>query len=73
MDEATEHMKVARRLEKEKAFSCYLYDCREAILTKLYSVESRCPQVDRALEHYKEFDLMASKRLEEKIKTIKNG
>ena len=65
-------LKEARTmLEKEKAFSCYLYDCREAILTKLYSVENRCPQVDRALEHYKEFDLMASKRLEEKIKTIK--
>lgn len=67
-------LKEARTIAKqERAFSCYLYDCREAILTRLYSVESRCPQVDRVLEHYREFDLMASKRLEEKVKAIKIG
>ena len=57
-------------LEKEKAFSCYLYDCREALLTRLYDVDSKCSQVDKTLEHYRKFDLMASKRLEEKIKAI---
>jgi len=67
-------LKEARTMfKKEKAFSCYLYDCREAILTRLYSIESRCPQVDRVLEHYREFDLMRSKRLEEKVKAIKIG
>ena len=67
-------LKEARTmLEKEKAFSCYLYDCREALLTRLYDVNSKCPQVDRALEHYRKFDLMAGKRLEEKIKAIKIG
>ena len=64
-------LKEARTMhEKEKAFSCYLYDCREALLTRLYDVNSKCPQVDKALEHYRKFDLMASKRLEENIKAI---
>ncbi|MCI7070124.1 hypothetical protein [Bacteroides pyogenes] len=64
-------LKEARTmLEKEKAFSCYLYDCREALLTRLYDVGSKSPQVDKALEHYRKFDLMASKRLEEKVKSI---
>lgn len=67
-------LEEARTIAKqERAFSCYLYDCREAILTRLYSIESRCPQVDRVLEHYREFDLMRSKRLEEKVKAIKIG
>ena len=48
----------------------YLYDCREALLTRLYDVDSKCSQVDKTLEHYRKFDLMASKRLEEKIKAI---
>ena len=55
--------------------------CREALLTRLYDVDSKCPQVDKvlehySLEHYRKFDLMASKRLEEKIKInnrLKNG
>lgn len=64
-------LKEARTMfKKEKAFSCYLYDCREALLTRLYDVNSKCPQVDKALEYYRKFDLMASKRLEEKIKAI---
>lgn len=70
VDEVTEHRKAVRLLEKEKAFSCYLYDCREALLTRLYDVGSKCPQVDKALEYYRKFDLMASRRLEEKIKSI---
>ena len=70
VSEAMEHEKAVRRLEKEKAFSCYLYDCREALLTRLYDVNSKCPQVDKVLEHYRKFDLMASKRLEEKVKAI---
>lgn len=70
MCEAMGYEKAARRLEKEKAFSSYLYDCREALLTRLYDVDSKCPQVDRVLEHYRKFDLMASKRLEEKVKAI---
>lgn len=56
--------------KKERAFSCYLYDCREALLTRLYDVNSKCPQVDKALEYYRKFDLMAGKRFEEKIKAI---
>lgn len=71
--EAMGYEKAVRRLEKEKAFSCYLYDCREALLTRLYDVNSKCPQVDKALEYYRKFDLMASKRLEEKIKSITVG
>ena len=64
-------LKEARTMfKKEKAFSCYLYDCREALLTRLYDVDSKCSQVDKTLEHYRKFDLMASKRLEEKIKAI---
>ncbi len=64
-------LKEARTMfKKEKAFSCYLYDCREALLTRLYDVDSKCPQVDKALEYYRKFDLAASKRLEEKIKSI---
>ena len=66
--------KEARTMfKKEKAFSCYLYDCREALLTRLYDVDSKCPQVNKVLEHYRKFDLMASKRLEEKVKAIKIG
>lgn len=68
------YLKEARTMfKKEKAFSCYLYDCRETLLTRLYDVGSKCPQVDRVLEHYRKFDLMASKRLEEKSKAITNG
>lgn len=59
--------------KQEKAFSCYLYDCREALLTSLYDTNSKCPQVERVLEKYMKFDLAASKRLEEKVKAIKNG
>ena len=46
--EAMGYEKAVRRLEKEKASSCYLYDCREALLTRLYDVNSKCPQVDKA-------------------------
>ena len=67
-------LKEARTMfEQEKAFSCYLYDCREALLTRLYDVDSKCPQVNKVLEHYRKFDLAASKRLEEKIKSITVG
>lgn len=67
-------LKEARTMfKKEKAFSCYLYDCREALLTRLYDVDSKCPQVNKVLEHYRKFDLAASKRLEEKIKSITVG
>ena len=67
-------LKEARAmLEQEKAFSCYLYDCREALLTSLYDTNSKCQQVERVLEKYMKFDLAASKRMEEKIKAIKNG
>ena len=64
---------VRTMLEKEKALSCYLYDCKEALITSLYDESNKCPQVDRVLEHYRKFDLMASKRLEEKSKAITNG
>ena len=67
-------LEEARTIAKqEKAFSCYLYDCREALLTSLYDTNSKCPQVERVLEKYMKFDLAASKRMEEKIKAIKNG
>ena len=53
-------LKEARTmLEKEKAFSCYLYDCRETLLTRLYDVGSKCPQVDRVLEHYRKLFIVS--------------
>ena len=57
-------------LKQERAYSWYLKNCKEALLTRLCDVGSKCPQVDKALEYYRKFDLMASKRLEEKIKAI---
>ena len=36
--------------EKEKAFSCYLYDCKEALIISLYDKDSKCPQVDNIRE-----------------------
>lgn len=54
-------LKEARTmLEKEKAFSCYLYDCKEALITSLYDENNKCPQVDNIKEKFRKFDLMAS-------------
>ncbi len=67
-------LKEARTmLEKEKALSCYLYDCKEALITSLYDESNNCPQVDNIKEKFMRFDLAASKRLEEKIKSITIG
>lgn len=67
-------LKEARTmLEKEKALSCYLYDCKEALITSLYDESNNCPQVDNIKEKFMRFDLTASKRLEEKIKSITIG
>ena len=60
-------------LEKEKAFSCYLYDCKEALIISLYDVTNKCPQIDSIKEKFRLFDLAAGKRMEEKIKAIKIG
>lgn len=60
-------------LEKEKALSCYQYDCKEALITSLYDESNNCPQVDNIKEKFMRFDLAASKRLEEKIKSITIG
>lgn len=59
-------------LEKEKAFSCYLYDCKDFLITSLYDVNNECPQVNNTKAKFKRFDESASKRFEEKIKTLSN-
>lgn len=64
---------VRTMLEKEKALSWYLYDCKEALITSLYDESNKCPQVDNVKEKFMKFDLAASKRLEEKIKSITVG
>lgn len=64
-------LKEARTmLEREKVFSCYLYDCKEALVANLYDEHNKCAQVDNIKEEFGKFDLMASKRLEENIKAI---
>lgn len=59
-------------LEKEKAFSCYLYDCKDILITSLYDVNNECTQINNIIEKFKRFDGSASKRFEEKIKTLSN-
>jgi len=59
-------------LEKEKAFSCYLYDCKDILITSLYDVNNECPQINNIIEKFMEFDKLANKRFEEKIKTLSN-
>lgn len=59
-------------LEKEKAFSCYLYDCKDILITSLYDVNNECTQINNIIEKFKRFDESASKRFEEKIKTLSN-
>lgn len=67
-------LKEARTmLEKEKAFSCYLYDCKDALISSLYDADNKCPQIDSIKEKFRLFDLEAGKRLEEKVKAIKIG
>lgn len=57
-------------LEKEKAFSCYLYDCKDFLITNLYDVSNECPQINNIIEKFMQFDKSANKRFEEKIKTL---
>lgn len=57
-------------LEKEKAFSCYLYDCKNILITNLYDVNNRCPQINNIIEKFRQFDKSACKRFEERIKAI---
>ena len=57
-------------LEKEKAFSCYLYDCKDFLITNLYDVNNRCPRISNIIEKFMQFDKSANKRFEEKIKTL---
>lgn len=59
-------------LEKEKAFSCYLYDCKDILITSLYDVNNERTQINNIIEKFKRFDESASKRFEEKIKTLSN-
>lgn len=59
-------------LEKEKAFSCYLYDCKDLLITSLYDVNNECPQINNIIEKFMQFDKLANKRFEEKIKTLSN-
>lgn len=59
-----------KELEREKAFSCYLWDCREFLIISLYDAGNKCPQVDNIKEKYGKFALSAGKRLEEKLKMI---
>jgi len=59
-------------LEKEKAFSCYLYDCKDILITSLYDVNNECPQINNIIEKFMQFDKLANKRFEEKIKTLSN-
>ena len=57
-------------LEKEKAFSCYLYDCKDFLITNLYDVNNRCPRISNIIEKYKQFDKSACKRFEERVRAI---
>ena len=57
-------------LEKEKAFSCYLCDCKDILITSLYDVNNKCPQINNIIEKFMQFDKSANKRFEEKIKTL---
>lgn len=59
-------------LEKEKAFSCYLYDCKDILITSLYDVNNECTQINNIIEKFRQFDKLANKRFEEKIKTLSN-
>ena len=59
-------------LEKEKAFSCYLYDCKDFLITNLYDVNNECHQVNNIKVKFKRFDESACKRFDEKIKTLSN-
>ena len=59
-------------LEKEKAFSCYLYDCKDILITSLYDVNNECPQINNIIEKFMQFEKLANKRFEEKIKTLSN-
>lgn len=59
-------------LEKEKTFSCYLYDCKDILITSLYDVNNECPQINNIIEKFMQFDKLANKRFEEKIKTLSN-
>ena len=60
--------RVRLMLEKEQAITCYLHDCREALITSLNDVNNACTQVNGIREKFAQFDLMASKRLTEKIR-----
>lgn len=60
-------------LEKEKAFSCYLYDCKDFLITNLYDVNNRCPRISNIIEKYKQFDKSACKRFEERVRAIKKN
>lgn len=66
-------LKEARiMLEKEKAFSCYLYDCKEALMISLYDVSNKCPQVDNIRERFRIFNQGAGKRFEDKMRDLRN-
>ena len=66
-------LKEARIMfEKEKAFSCYLYDCREALIISLYDEDNKCPQVDKIKERFRVFNQGAAKRFEDKMKDLRN-
>ena len=64
---------VNAMLKKEKALSSYLYDCKEVLIKSLCDVSNKCPQTDSIRKDFRQFDKEAIKRLEEKIKAIKNG
>ena len=57
-------------LEKEKAFSCYLYDCKDLLITSLYDVNNECPQINNIIEKFMQFDKSACKRFEERVRAI---
>lgn len=66
-------LKEARIMfEKEKAFSCYLYDCREALIISLYDEDNKCPQVDKIREKFRIFNQWAGKRFKDKMKDLRN-
>lgn len=60
-------------LEKEKAFSCYLYDCKDFLITNLYDVNNRCLRISNIIEKYRQFDKSACKRFEERVRAIKKN
>lgn len=70
MDEVIERKKTERRLEIEKAISCYLHDSKEAVIIELGRAENDSTITRHIKEKLRAFEAYALKRMEAKIKAI---